>query len=191
MSGYPARQEAEELLRQGKARNPDGNWDGHSRIAAQCAEKIAAAVGMNSEKAYVLGLLHDIGRAWGHGGISHVYHGWQDMLAAGYPVAARICLTHSFSWQNLRGYIGPHDVTPEQEREMENALAEIVYDDYDRLIQLCDCLAGPGVIMDLEKRMLDVKQRYGEYPQIKWDNNLALKAYFEARAGKDLYEIVR
>lgn len=38
--------------------------------------------------------------------------------------------------------------------------------------------------------MGDVKQRYGAYPQSKWDANLALKAWFEEKAGKSIYDIV-
>ena len=64
------------------------------------------------------------------------------------------------------------------------------YDDYDRLIQLCDAIAGAGGVMDMEARMEDVRRRYGDYPQEKWDNNLLLKQMFEERMGKDLYEVV-
>ena len=63
-------------------------------------------------------------------------------------------------------------------------------DDYDRLIQLCDSLAGSEGVLDIEERMGDVKRRYGSYPQEKWDANIRLKEYFEAKAGKDIYEIV-
>ncbi|MBQ8232712.1 MAG: hypothetical protein IJZ34_12420 [Lachnospiraceae bacterium] len=62
--------------------------------------------------------------------------------------------------------------------------------DYDRLIQLCDCLAGSEGVMDMEARMADVKARYGSYPQDKWDRNMQLKQLFEKWAGKDIYEIV-
>ena len=58
----PTRKEAMTLLRDGLSNNP-GPWGKHSLTAAHCAEKIAAACGdMDAEKAYVLGLLHDIGR---------------------------------------------------------------------------------------------------------------------------------
>lgn len=69
-------------------------------------------------------------------------------------------------------------------------LAAAEYDDYDRLIQLCDSLAGSEGVLDIEERMSDVKRRYGAYPQEKWDANIRLKAYFEAKAGKDIYEVV-
>ena len=61
MGNYPPRDEAEALVREAERCNP-GPWGDHSRITAMCAEKIAAECDMDREKAYVLGLLHDIGR---------------------------------------------------------------------------------------------------------------------------------
>lgn len=55
------RSEAERLLREAESCNP-GPWGNHSRIAAHCARKIAQECGLDPEKAYILGLLHDIGR---------------------------------------------------------------------------------------------------------------------------------
>ena len=58
---YPTREEAEELLMKAIKKRP-GGWVDHSRVTARVAEKIAEAVGLDKDKAYVLGLLHDIGR---------------------------------------------------------------------------------------------------------------------------------
>ncbi len=66
----------------------------------------------------------------------------------------------------------------------------MVYDEYDRLIQLCDSLTGADGVMDIIERMEDVRRRYGDYPQNKWDINLAIKAHSEALAGRDIYDIV-
>lgn len=56
------RKQAEELLVEAEKCNP-GPWGDHSRVAAHCAERIARACGdMDPDKAYILGLLHDIGR---------------------------------------------------------------------------------------------------------------------------------
>ncbi len=188
--GSPRREVAERLLKEAEACNP-GPWGDHSRIAAQCAEKIAAAVGMDSEKAYVLGLLHDIGRKFGVYHMPHIYNGWRWMRELGYDSAARVCLSHSFSTPDFSTYIGKHDLPEVQIREIEELLREMIYDDYDRLIQLCDCLAGSDGVVDMEERMLDVKRRYGEYPQKKWDNNMALKGYFEAKCGRNIYDVVK
>lgn len=190
MKGFPERTEAERLVREAEACNP-GPWGDHSRIAADCAEKIAAAAGMDSEKAYILGLLHDIGRKFGVKHLCHVWDGYHYMRSLGYAAAARVCLTHSFCLPTLDVYIGNRDISPEQQEELENLLRQLSYDDYDRLIQLCDCLAGSEGVMDMEARMADVKRRYGFYSQEKWDANMALKRYFEEKTGKDIYQIVR
>ena len=189
-AGYPNREEAHRLLAEAEICNP-GPWGDHSRVAAMCAERIAQSAGMDSEKAYVLGLLHDIGRKFGIYHIPHVYNGYHYMMELGYEDVARVCLTHSFSTPDFRTYIGKLDLEEEKLLEMKELLAGMVYDDYDRLIQLCDALAMAEGVVDIETRMLDVKRRYGFYPQEKWDNNLWLKSYFEAKAGKDIYEIVK
>lgn len=75
--GYPDRVIANELLRNAEKLNP-GLWGNHSRTVAHCAEKIALACGdMDSEKAYVLGLLHDIGRRFGVRHLGHVSDGYR------------------------------------------------------------------------------------------------------------------
>lgn len=187
----PTRQEAERLLVEAEKCNP-GPWGNHSRIAAKCAERIAALCdGMDSEKAYILGLLHDIGRKFGVKHLGHVYDGYTYMLELGYDEVARICLTHSFSVPDIQCYIGNFDISKEEQEVIETALQECTYDNYDRLIQLCDCLAGSEGVMDMEERMADVKRRYGQYPQEKWDMNMHLKALFEEKTGQDIYEVVK
>lgn len=121
----------------------------------------------------------------------HIYNGYHYIMKLGYPDVARVCLSHSFSTPDFRTYIGKFDVTDEQREELRRLLAQMEFDDYDRLIQLCDCLAGSSGIVDMETRMLDVKQRYGSYPQEKWDNNLWLRHYFEEKTGRDIYDIVK
>lgn len=186
----PSREEAEKILVEAEECNP-GPWGDHSRVAAQCAEKIAALCeGMDADKAYILGLLHDIGRKFGVKHLGHVYDGYKYMLELGYDEAAKICLTHSFNVPDIHVYIGHFDITEEEQREIKEALQNTSYDDYDRLIQLCDAIAGAGGVMDMEARMADVKRRYGSYPKEKWDNNMQLKRMFEERMGKDLYEVV-
>ena len=187
----PGRAEAEKLLLEAEKCNP-GPWGNHSRVTAECAEKIAALCeGMDTDKEYIMGLLHDIGRKFGVKHMGHIYDGYHYMLDLGYDEAAKICLTHSFCIQNIQDYIGNFDITEEQQQELTDALADSVYDDYDYLIQLCDALAGADGVMVMEERMEDVKRRYGSFPQDKWERNLYLRQMFEEKAGKDIYEIVR
>lgn len=187
---YPSKEEAEKILVEAESCNP-GPWGNHSRVVAECAEKIAKLCeDMNPEKAYVLGLLHDIGRKFGTRHLGHVYDGYHYMRKLGYDEAGQICLTHSFSNHDLKNYIGKMDITKEEQDEVEIALEESEFDDYDRLIQLCDGLGGAEGPLDMVARMEDVKQRYGYFPQNKWIMNLGLKTYFEYKTGKDIYEII-
>lgn len=186
----PSREEAERIIREAEAINP-GPWGDHCRVAAHCAERIAARCeGMDPDKAYVVGLLHDIGRRFGGRHLGHVADGYSYMMSLGYDEVARICLTHSFNNLSLDGYIGKIDTTEEEFALIQTELARIHMDDYDRLIQLCDALAGAEGVLDIEERMGDVKRRYGYYPEDKWNINLELKKWFEDRMNADLYVVV-
>ena len=186
----PTREEAEKLLREAEQCNP-GPWGNHSRVAAHCAERIAeASADLDAEKAYVFGLLHDIGRKFGVRHLGHVSDGYSYMMSLGYDEVAKICLTHSFPNRTIDEYVGKFDTSDEELELIRTSLAKLVPDEYDSLIQLCDSLAGSEGVMDIEARMEDVRRRYGSYSQAKWDANMALKAYFEAKTGRDIYEVV-
>ena len=186
----PSRERAEALLRDAERCNP-GPWGDHSRVAAHCAETIARACGdMDADKAYVLGLLHDIGRKFGVSHMRHVSDGYSYMMSLGYDEAARICLTHSFAGRTIDGYVGRLDVNDQELAMIKTELSRADMDEYDDLIQLCDALAGSDGVMDIEARMADVRRRYGSYPREKWDMNMVLKARFEAAMGRDVYEVV-
>lgn len=124
----PTRKEAIALVRDGLACNP-GPWGRHCLTAAHCAEKIASACGdMDSEKAYILGLLHDIGRKFGTRHLGHVSDGYTYMKSLGYDEAAKICLTHSFNNHTVDEYIGKFDVSEEELTLIKTKLVETVYD---------------------------------------------------------------
>ena len=184
----PAREEAERMLEEGLKRNP-GKWGDHCRNAAKSAEAIGSAAGLDRDRCYVSGLLHDIGRQFGNMQLGHVYYGWKYMQELGYPAIARICLTHSFALQERRGYGGAFDLTEEQLDEMFTALAAIDYDDYDRLIQLCDNISGASGIMRMEDRLQDIISRYPNYPDDKRILTMKLIDYFNERTGSDIYEL--
>ncbi len=186
----PTRIEAERLLKEAEKCN-SGPWGNHSRVAAHCAEKIAErCADLDSEKAYILGLLHDIGRKFGARHLGHVSDGYSYMMSLGYDEAAKICLTHSFNNQSTKEYIGKFDTSDEELKLINTELAAVIMDDYDRLIQLCDSLAGSEGVLDIEERMGDVKRRYGAYPQEKWDSNIRLKEYFEGKTKMNIYDLV-
>ncbi len=112
------------------------------------------------------------------------------MLSLGYEDVARICLTHSFNQDKIEAYVGNFDASEEDTEMIRVNLKETVQDDYDKLIQLCDAIAGAEGVMDIVDRMNDVKSRYGSYDPDKWQTNLDLKEYFEKKMGIDLYVAV-
>ena len=183
------RQTAESALKEASESNP-GAWIAHSRYVAMACENIALhCEQLSAEKAYLFGLLHDIGRKFGVRHMGHVSDGYSYMMSLGYDEAAKICLTHSFNNQTTDDYIGNFDTTKEELDMIRNALKSVSMDEYDRLIQLCDFIAGAEGVMDIEERMGDVRSRYGGYPQEKWDKNLEIKKHFEEKMGKDIYTV--
>ena len=181
---------AEMLLQEAATCNP-GPWEKHSKNVAISARSIAIECdGLDSDKAYILGLLHDIGRKFGVGHLAHVYDGHHYLKALGFDEAAKIALTHSFNLGIIEDYIGNFDISEEKQAEIVTLLSDGRLDDYDYLIQLCDSIAKADGIVSPEERMNDVKSRYGHYPQGKWDRNIELKQYFEKKMGKCLHQVV-
>lgn len=178
------------MLAEGEKMNR-GPWKEHSLAVGECARKIAEQCkDMDPEKAYVLGILHDIGRRFGITHMAHVTDGWRYLMESGYDEAARISLTHSFCDKNIENYVGNMDVSEDTCKKLQAFLNMTEFDDYDLLIQLCDSIALPSGPTDLATRMNDVKARYGYYPKDKWNRNFELKRYFEEKMGKDLYQVV-
>jgi len=189
----PSEDEAEALLDWAHSLNP-GPWTAHSRVVARAAKTIAAACGLAPERAYVLGLLHDIGRYAGVRELYHVYAGYTLMRERGYDEAARICLSHSFQLQDLRAFGGgTADCTAEELAVLETELMTMTYDEYDRLIQLCDALGSAQGVCLIEARLMDVVRRRGfnEFTLQRWDAIFALKAHFDALCGGNVYGLFR
>lgn len=190
MSACPTRAAAREALEWAGRSNP-GPWTDHVRHVAQAAERIAAACGMDADKAYVLGLLHDVGRFPGPTHIRHAVDGYRFCMARGWTDAARICLTHSFPLPDIRAYNGKIDISDDDVRLIEDALRGPM-DDYDHLIQLCDALADSTGFCILEKRWIDVVLRHGwnDMNPAKWRAWLEIKRHFDALAGQSIYRLL-
>ena len=90
-------------------KNRTEKWISHSRNVANAAKKIGEKIGMDGEKAYAYGLLHDIGRSLTDGQFQHIIKGYELMMTYGYEDIARICLTHSFAIQDVYSFVGKMD----------------------------------------------------------------------------------
>lgn len=188
----PDRTTAILTLEEASRSNP-GPWVDHSRYVAQACGYIASRCGgMCAERAYVLGLLHDIGRYAGVSSERHLIDGYRLCVERGWEKAAQICISHAFMIQDIETSIGTFDVSREDYLFMERFVASAVYDDYDRLVQLCDALALPDGFCLLEKRFVDVTIRYGVHPSTvdRWKKTLELKAYFEHKIGRPIYTLL-
>ena len=147
---------------------------------------------MDVEKAFVCGLLHDIGRRAGVFQVRHIIEGYDYCKSKGWDEVARICLTHSFPVKDIRADVGKRDITQEQFDFIDNFLNGLEYDDYDKLIILCDCLGTAEGLCILEKRMVDISRRYGIFDCTlpRWNKTFEYKEYFESKMGKSLYSVL-
>ena len=151
------------------------------------AEKIAKKIGLDSDRCYILGLLHDIGRFK-----PNRFHG-----IVGYEIAmenndkelAKICLTHCFLFDNDK--IGTFDFPNNEFKEQDiiktkELLNSFEINDYDKLIRLCDFLSIGDTLnsVTIEDRLLDLITRY-PLNQNDYDNLFneidGLKNYFEKK----------
>lgn len=170
-----------------------GDSRNHYQDVAAAAETIACACGMDAEKAYILGLLHDYGEYIEDTvpGTFHGTAGYDEMMKLGYDEVARTCLSHSF-WE---GIYDP-DYFVYDRRQIIRAgelMSSIVPDDYDRLIQLSDLLSCERPRINLEGRIDYIIRKYKLNPEQAAGKKAAaarLKAYFDDKCGQDVYQLL-
>ena len=185
-------QQANEQLQTAYQKNP-GPWVEHSRSVAENARRIAEHTDcIDPDTAYTMGLLHDIGRAAGVSGIRHIFDGYDRMNELGQPTIGRICLTYSFPLKNIHAFQGSFDCSKQQLAFLQRFLDSCSYDNYDRLIQLCDALSLPSGACILEKRLVDVALRHGvnDLSLEKWRAFLQLKQHFDRLCRCNLYTLL-
>ena len=183
---------AELELEKASKLNP-GTWTDHSRYVALACRNIAAKCGeLSEEKAYIFGLLHDIGRYAGVTSEKHLLDGYRYCMEQGWKKAAQICISHAFMIQDIATSIGKFDMSEEEYQFMKQFVAQAEYDDYDRLVQLCDALALPSGFCLLEKRFVDVTIRYGFHASTidRWKKILEIKEMFEQKMGGSIYDVL-
>ncbi len=185
-------QTANEALLAASKSNP-GPWTDHSRYVAMACQNIAARCeNLSADYAYLLGLLHDIGRYAGVTSEKHLIDGYRYCMERSWEKAAQICISHAFMIQNIESSIGEFDVSEADYRFMKDFVKNARYDDYDLLVQLCDSLALPTGFCLLEKRFVDVTIRYGVHPFTipRWQKILSIKEYFETKTKCSIYDLL-
>lgn len=181
---------AEKIISEAELKN-DGAWISHSYKVARLAEKIALKANMDAEKAYVIGLLHDIGRRNGEMHARHALEGYNYLTEIGFEDGARICLTHTFQYQDVEAIYDTWDCNSEEKDFVKRYLEMVVYDDYDKLIQLCDALSLSDGYCYAEKKMVSsiIKFGFNNTTVNKWKAILKLKEYFDKKIDGDVYKL--
>lgn len=181
-----------QLLEDAKKCNP-GPWIDHSLNVANAAYSIATHTeNLSPDRAYILGTVHDIGRRNGFSHLKHTLDGYKYLKALGYESESIICLTHSFPIKNIESYSGLNDCSRGETIFIKEFLENYEYNDYDRLLQLCDAIASKDGFCVIEQRLIDVAIRNGvnALSPKKWMAFLNLKKYFDSLCNKNIYEIL-
>lgn len=181
-SPYPLSSEQEQTLRL------------HSQLVALNAQKIASStVYLNSDKAYIMGLLHDCGRLKDERA-ENTFHGlvgYEFMMSKGYPELAKISLSHCFYEKDFD--ISTYPQSHSHLLKSKQILSILEYDDYDRLLQLCDILNDMGNPCSIEYLFKSIAQRYN-VPLSKLEPMIELlkchKYYFDEKCGQDIYQML-
>lgn len=164
----------------------------HSMRVATVASEIGKFIGMDKELLYNCGLLHDIGKVKGSNGLRHIYDGY--VLLQNLDICDRydICLTHSFPNKKIESYMGKNDCTYDEYLFIKNFIEKKTYDDYDKIIQLCDAIAGASGCKIIELSMIDVALKYN----VNKNTVDSWKAYFDIyeeinkKIGRNVYSII-
>lgn len=167
----------------------------HSRGVGRCCRIIAEHTqDLNPEKAYVLGLLHDCGKRVNEklSGRFHVREGYDLMEAMDYTDVARVCLTHSFYSPNFDEKFYP-SYRPEWLTWAKDKMRGITFNDYDRLVQLCDLFFEGLEKVCLKKRFEGLIRRYNlQWPLLQslYQHALDNKKFFDEKCGCCIYDLL-
>ncbi len=179
-------------LEKAEKSNP-GPWTDHSKYAALACQNIAQKCPhLDPVQAYILGLMHDIGRHVGVTSNRHLVDGYHYCMHYGWDKAAQICVTHAFIIKDIHSLLGTYDMTPQEFEWLKAFVENVTYDDYDLLVQLCDKLAMPTGFCLIEKRFVDVALRYGTQPIMvpRWKRIYEIKDHFEKIMGCSIYDVL-
>lgn len=174
------------------------SWIIHSIVVASIAKFITenykvynTNTDINSNIAFICGLFHDIGRIEKDSHMHHIIRGY-NMLASQNPLAAKICLTHSFPTKNVEHYQGVNNCSELEITFLRKYITNCNYTYYDKLIQLCDALGSNNGVCKIEYRLNDVITRVGKkhFTPIVHKKYYRLKNEFDNLLKMDIYDLI-
>lgn len=171
------------------------SFKSHCSLVACCAEIISSRIAdIDGQKAYMMGLLHDYGKMVEDADNINRFHGltgYEAMNELGYDELAKTCLTHTFVNKDFK--VAEFNYPQKDLQRVKKLLSKMEYDDYDRLIQLCDLLVLGFDFKNIKERMIFVKNKYHLNTIIiknKYREALRLKRYFDEKCGCDIYRLL-
>ena len=181
---------AKAILYKAEKQNP-GKWIKHSLNVAEAAKRLANELNLDTNRAYIYGLLHDIGRIYKGIGVKHIIDGYHYMNELGYYDIARYCLTHTFFLKDVKSSCCLWDITDEEAHEIQKYLDTHEYDLYDKIIQIADCIGDAESFVTIERRLIDVHLRKGinEKTIMTWNAIFKLQAELEELLDSSIYSI--
>lgn len=181
------KEKAIEMLEQAEINNPETGWIKHSRSVGYAASKIAKQLGLDEEKALILGLIHDIGKSVGDFD-DHIINGYKYLKDCGYDEEyCNICLIHSFLNND---YICTAAGIPIENEFLMDFVENHEYTIYEKIINLCDLMCT-NVVNTIDKRLVDIIVRRGAYQNTQYHikETYKLKEYFDNLIGFNLYDL--
>ena len=96
---------------------------------------------------------------------------------------------HTFQYQDVEAIYDVWDCNSEEKQFVAEYLKGITYNDYDKLIQLCDALSLANGYCYAEKKMVSSVIKFGfkDTTINKWKAILELKEYFDEKIQSDVY----
>lgn len=187
------REKADEIFAWGLDKRHDDlreGWKAHSFGAAKVAATIAEKADMDADLAYAMGLLHDIGRYDLDARMDHIILGYRKLMEENLPEIARICLTHSF---HPKETVMALRLSNEKDTKfVQDFVSRAEYNDYDRLIQMADYMAGAHGVTIIERRFCSVLYRHGmPDPRGELIELYEIKKEFDKKCNADVYTLFK
>lgn len=179
-----------------KGRKPGTWYQFHNHVygVAEVAKLIAEkTTNLNPERAYVLGLLHDAGKIQEE--FDRRFHGLlgYEKLKDRDADAARASMLHMFPHNKIPPYeeVSAMFFDKHEDYAFVKAYADThPINDYDRLIQLADCLSDSRGIVTMEQRAADFARRHQcEISMTMFEPRMQLKHYFDDKIGDNIYDL--
>lgn len=171
-------------------------YHNHVYGVAKAAQTVASQIpSMNTDRLYVMALLHDICRTEDERlGRFHGILGYEKLIQKD-PDAARSSLLHTFLWNKLPPYSEMEKLFYHKKSDYDFVADFIrknppIEEDY--LIQLCDYLANKDGFVTIEQRIAELIERRGNKPFFEAKTLIIneLKRYFDQKIGCNIYDLL-